>query len=113
MKLFDYINCVCCGFKINLSKDRFIENNSDFDPESQMWSGGIVQKISAGYGSTLDGDQYYLGICDNCVKENTENGRLRYGGDYLFHHSKYTDGELKKFDRIRNRGNNLNDILPY
>ena len=113
MKVFEYINCVCCGFKIKLSEHRFVDDQGNFNPETQMWNDGIVQKISAGYGSTLDGDMYYLGICDKCTKENTKNGRLRYEGDYLFggDYVSYTEEEIKEIDRKRNRENNLNDLL--
>jgi len=31
--------------------------------------GGVVEKISAGYGSSLDGNQYVLAICDSCIME--------------------------------------------
>ena len=45
-----------------------------------MWSDGIVEKISAGYGSILDGNMYILAICDECVKSK----QLKYVGNYMF-----------------------------
>jgi len=56
-------SCICCGKEIKkldgLPKDKDWEG---------MWNGGIVGRISAGYGSLLDGDMYVLAICDDCVK---------------------------------------------
>ena len=68
-------NCVCCGFTIK--KLDGLHNDKEWEG---MWHGGIVEKISAGYGSILDGDMYVLAICDNCVKSK----KLKYVGDYLF-----------------------------
>lgn len=115
MSNFNYINCICCGKKINLLYD-FLEeeilNRPDWNPNSQMWDGGSVQEISAGYGSSLDGDLFYLGICDECTKDGYKNGRLRYVGDYIHHICKFSEEELKKQDEMRNREKNLNDLIP-
>jgi len=48
-------------------------------PEQGMWVGGIVDKIVANYGSTLDGDVYLIAICDGCVKDN----KLEKLGNYI------------------------------
>ena len=122
LKRFSYINCVCCGFKIELldlashsNIDEFIKyytHNGIYEPEYQMWNDGVVKKISAGYGSSFDFDEFYIGICDKCIDVNVKNGRLRYGGDNmndLIQH--YSDDELEEFEKKRNRENNLNDLL--
>ena len=68
-------NCICCGKKIK--KLDGLPKDSDWEG---MWYGGIVQRISAGYGSLLDGDMYILAICDDCVKLK----QLKYVGNYMF-----------------------------
>lgn len=55
-------------------------------PESQMWDGGIVDKISANYGSEHDSDMYIIAICDDCIKWHSE--KLIYMGNYMFSPSK-------------------------
>ncbi len=82
-----------------------------FDPEKQMWKDGFVARISSGYGSKLDGDIYFIGICDNCANINTKNGRLRYVGDYMNMESKYSIEELNDFDKKRLRENNLDELI--
>lgn len=106
---FDFINCVCCGYKIQ--KIDGPKNKGLIDPNNFMWRGGIVSKVDAGFGSSLDGDIYYMGICDECVDKNTQTGRMRYIGDYMTGYPKYTEDEIAEFDRRRNRENNLNDLL--
>jgi hypothetical protein len=67
-------SCIGCGKEIKkldgLPKDKDWEG---------MWDGGIVERISAGYGSLLDGDMYILAICDDCVKFK----KLKYVGNYM------------------------------
>lgn len=54
-------------------------------PESAMWDGGIVDKITAGYGSSRDTDQFIIAICDKCIEhENIEHiGRISLGKSKL------------------------------
>ena len=66
--------CVKCNFEI-----KPIESKYHGKPESAMWSGGIVDKISANYGSVLDGDMFIIAICDKCVKET----KLECVGNYM------------------------------
>jgi hypothetical protein len=44
---------------------------------------GIIQMIDAGYGSTHDGDQFIIAICDECIRENVKDGTLLYWGNYM------------------------------
>lgn len=61
---------------------------SDKDaPEHSMWDDAIVSDISAGYGSTLDGDVYLIAICDDCLKKKRYEGRVVYLYDYMFNNS--------------------------
>ena len=71
--------CVCCGAKI--------EKIEGFDHDKEWegcYSDGIVEKISAGYGSTLDGEMFVLAICDKCVVQKANQGVLKFVGDYMF-----------------------------
>lgn len=122
LKKFTYVNCICCGYKIELLDlksftdfkeyfDHYKTQTQGYNPDSQMWKGGIVHKISAGYGSDHDTDMFYIGVCDECTTTNIENGRLRYGGNYMSGQSVLTDKELSDLEQKRNRENNLNDLL--
>ncbi len=67
--------CVCCGKEI----PRFESFPKSKDWEG-MFDGGIVDTISAGYGSVLDGDIYVIAICDDCIKEK----KLQLVRNYMF-----------------------------
>ena len=63
LKKFTYINCICCGSKIQLLDslqgvpDEEIFKDVDlslYEPESQMWNNGLDNLCSAGYGSSND-----------------------------------------------------------
>lgn len=104
---FSQINCICCG--------TIIESNGnsikDSAPQQRMWDSGLVDKVSAGYGSDFDGDFFYMGICDICIKEKLLDGSIFYGGDYI---SPSVDKMELDYDNIRReriRDNNLNKIL--
>lgn len=108
---FDFMNCICCGKTIKLIEigDR---NEDKFKPEQNPWLDGAVKLISAPYGSSHDGDLFYLGICDNCITEGYRNGRLRYKGDYISNHiGKFTEEEKLSQDQLRNREYNLNNLV--
>jgi len=84
-------NCVICNFEIvnlepSLTKDR---------PESGMYDGGVVDKISAGYGSRLDGNMHIIAICDNCLNEKTLAGITPFVGDYMM-------PDVKEYTPLRN-----------
>ena len=68
----------------------------------------MVAPILGGYGSNHDCDSFYIGICDKCAQTGLESGRLIY-------HTNYMGGgdppELKKWDSIRNRNKNLDDLV--
>ena len=81
MKTF---KCICCGAEIKplLSEtyDKLIVEDSDepkMEIENWMWHGGTVEKICMPYGSKLDGDYYYIGICDNCIEEKVKEGIIK------------------------------------
>ncbi len=110
IKPFDYINCIRCDYKIemlDMSRDRIHKDN--FDPAKEMWNNGMIEEISAGYGSGHDGDIYYIGICDECITKKFYDGTLRYKGSYMG--AEISDEAIKKADTARNRRNNLNDLI--
>jgi hypothetical protein len=109
IEYFDFMNCICCGKTIKLIE---IGSPDKFQPGSSPWLNGSVKLISAPYGSSHDGDQFYLGICDVCITEGYRNGRLRYVGDYMSGYiDKFTEEEKLSQNRLRNREYNLNNLL--
>ncbi len=76
--------------------------------ENRMWLYGVVANVSAGYGSSLDGDQFVIAVCDNCLLDKVEDGTIAYtgnclGGDHI--------NKLEKYKKIWRRSNNLDDLL--
>lgn len=68
-------NCFCCGKKIiklshNIGKC--------IHPEHDMWDGGIVDILGAGYGSKFDSNVYIIAICDECIEKNVERLDFRF-----------------------------------
>ena len=68
--------CIKCGKEI-----KNFDPTTKFKPENGIWFDGIVSKISAGYGSNLDGDMYIIAICDDCIRDNKD--RVEYVGNYM------------------------------
>ena len=103
-KNFTEMDCICCDNKITLlnmssSKKKLIDMESeDYDPTSQMWGDGVVDKMCAGYGSIFDGDIIYFGMCDSCIELKYKEGKIYYGGDYIFNSS---TGHPTDHDMIR------------
>ena len=73
-------NCIVCDTKIKALEANILDNNK---PYNRMWDDGIVDIISAGYGSRKDGDIYIIGICDNCVEQKLKNNKITFYKDYL------------------------------
>jgi phage terminase large subunit-like protein len=64
--LISDFTCVCC--KNTIIKHVFKIHSVDAtEQENLSWDSGAVAKISCGYGSTLDGEQFLIGICDECL----------------------------------------------
>ena len=81
--------CFKCNKEI---KPLYTEEHND-KPESEMWNNGIVDKISAGYGSKHDGSMYIITICDDCIE--SQKDKLEYVGNYMGMDKNYAD-ELSK-----------------
>jgi len=61
-----------------LWKDSKRPDGSLVNVNNEMIDNGIIHIIDAGYGSTHDGDQFVIAICDDCIKENLEDSTLLY-----------------------------------
>ena len=51
-----------------LWKDSKRPDGSLVNVNNEMIDNGIIHIIDAGYGSTHDGDQFVIAICDDCIK---------------------------------------------
>ena len=85
-----------------------VKNNRTITIDNEMVNSGIIQTISAGFGSIHDTDTFIIAICDDCIKENLEDGTL-----LLFRSGDYIDGEkhIEKSKKIYRRRKNLDNLL--
>lgn len=89
-------------------------NGKTLNINNKMTNGGIIQIISAGYGSKHDTDRFIIAICDDCISKEMEKGTLLYYDNYM-HHGIIEDSERDKRDKskkIYQRRKNL-DNLKY
>jgi hypothetical protein len=77
---------------------------------NEMIDNGIIHIIDAGYGSTHDGDQFVIAICDDCIKLNLEDATLLYWGNYMGYGNIIVD-EVEKSKQKYRRRKNLDDIV--
>ena len=73
--------------------------------DNEMVLDGIIQIVSAGYGSKHDTDRFIIAICDDCISENLEDGTLLYYGSESHtrvEKSKKTYRRRKNLDNISN-----------
>jgi hypothetical protein len=77
--------------------------------DSEMISGGIIQIISAGYGSKHDGDQVVVAICDGCVTEKLGDATILYFDNYMG--SSWTKEEIEKSKKKYRRRKNLDKLV--
>ena len=87
----------------NLLGDTLTINN-------EMIDNGIIHIIDAGYGSTHDGDQFVIAICDDCIKQNLEDATLLYFGNYMGYGSMIVDEVEVSKNKYRRR-KNLDDLV--
>lgn len=78
---------------------------------NEMVDNGIIQIIDAGYGSKHDGDQFLIAICDDCIKENKEDGTLLYYDNYMYSDEKFIEEEKEKSKKIYRRRKNLDGLV--
>ena len=126
--------CICCDKKISLLYPETLDDKSEedivfnkekrqlygkkgrFDEEielnagSQMWNDGVVNLISAGYGSRFDGDEFMIAICDDCIQKKMFTGNIAYINNYMGYDVKHD--ERYQNSRIAwRRYNKIEDIL--
>ena len=71
-------------------------DGSLYNVNNKMIDNGIIWIIEAGYGSTHDGDQFVIAICDDCIEENLEDATLLYYGNYMFQTMNSGDWSVEK-----------------
>ena len=76
--------------------------------QNEMIDNGIIHIIDAGYGSRHDDDRFILAICDDCIKENLEDGTL-----LLFKSGSYINPEegVEKSKKIYQRRKRLDYLI--
>ncbi len=82
--------------------------------ENRMWLGGVVGNISAGFGSSLDGDQFVISICDDCLSDKIEDGTIALTGNWPEAKAGYSHNDKKRLEKYRiiwRRNNNLDTLL--
>jgi hypothetical protein len=92
-----------------LWKDSKRPDGSLVNVNNEMIDNGIIHIIDAGYGSTHDGDQFVIAICDDCIEENLQDATLLYWGNYMYAND-YANDEIKKSQQTYRRRKNL-DII--
>ena len=122
--------CICCDKKITLlypehldgkTEEDVVFNKSkrpvgrrdeeiEIDAGSQMWYDGVVHKVSAGYGSCHDGDEFIIAICDECITKKKATGNIAYIDNYMGYLSKKDEDYVNSRTAWR-RYNNINDFL--
>ena len=84
---------------------------------NEMIDNGIIHIIDAGYGSTHDGDQFVIAICDDCIKLNLEDATLLYWGNYMGYGNMIVDEVEKSKQKYRRRKNldslTQNNLLTF
>ena len=122
--------CICCkGFKVEpmsfapkdslseLTEEELLWTEVDEDRsgrkytstiDNEMIDGGIIQIVTAGYGSNHDGDKFIIAICDDCIQSNLDDGTL-----LLFKIGSYVTQEedLEKSKKIYKRRKRLDDLI--
>jgi hypothetical protein len=78
---------------------------------NEMIDNGIIHIIDAGYGSTHDGDQFVIAICDDCIKENLQDATLLYYGNYMYDREVFIEEEREKSKQKYRRRKNLDNIV--
>lgn len=94
-----------------LWKDSRRPDGSLVNVNNEMIDNGIIHIIDAGYGSTHDGDQFILAICDDCIKENLQDATLLYYGNYMYAREGYVEEEREKSKLKYRRRKNLDGLV--
>lgn len=120
--------CICCkknnvisenyrsGFSeteedVLYFKKKRKEDGSTMNINNEMVFNGIIHIIDAGYGSSHDGDQFLIAICDDCINENKEDGTLLYYDNYMHSGEGFVEEEREKSKKIYRRRKNLDGLV--
>ena len=93
-----------------LWKDSKRPDGSLVNVNNEMIDNGIIHIIDAGYGSTHDGDQFIIAICDDCIKENLQDTTILYYGNYMYAREGYVEEEREKSKQKYRRRKNLDNL---
>jgi hypothetical protein len=88
--------------------DGSLVNRNIYD-DNELIDNGIIHIIDAGYGSTHDGDQFVIAICDDCIKENLKDATILYYGNYMYG-GDYANDEIEKSKKAYRRRKNLDSL---
>ena len=94
-----------------LWKDSKRPDGSLVNVNNEMIDNGIIHIIDAGYGSSHDGDQFIIAICDDCIKENIQDATLLYYGSYMGGYGDMIKDEVEQSKQRYRRRKNLDDII--
>lgn len=93
-------------------REYVLEIKREVNINSQMIDDGIIGTITAGYGSKHDTNEFIIAICDDCIKENLEDGTLLYYGNYMANSDdKYVVESREKSKKIYKRRKNLDGLI--
>lgn len=82
--MIDKINCIVCDKEMEQIYKALDKDIKEGRPYHGCWSDGAVQVIETGYGSSLDGECYLIGVCDDCLNAKFNEGKIRFIRDYMF-----------------------------
>jgi restriction endonuclease S subunit len=94
-----------------LWKDSKRPDGSLVNVNNEMIDNGIIHIIDAGYGSTHDGDQFIIAICDDCIKENLQDATLLYWGNYMYGNEGFVRDEIENSKQKYRRRNSLDKLI--
>lgn len=72
------VKCLICGKELKLSVNTD-EPTTVTEAAAYPWDGAVVDLIVGNYGSKFDLTEYLVAICDNCVHDAVQWGRLLVG----------------------------------
>lgn len=119
--------CICCkknnvsppevrGKEYHTSEEDILwkaskrQDGSLVNVNNEMIDGGIIHIIDAGYGSSHDGDQFIIAICDDCINSNLEDATLLYWGNYMYSKEEFVEEEKEKSKQKYRRRKNLDNL---
>jgi len=73
---------------------------------NEMIDNGIIHIIDAGYGSSHDGNQLIIAICDECIDKNLDDATILFYNDYMFTDKTYIEESVDKSKQIYRRRKN-------